>query len=65
MTIPKWTGRLVGKMHNNSVSSTDLAKKLGYTNDYISMVLNGKRTPKGARERFEKAVDEIIKERVG
>jgi hypothetical protein len=64
VTIPKWTGHLVGKMHNNSISNNDLASKLGYTNDYVSMVLNGKRTPKGARERFEKAVDEIIKERV-
>lgn len=63
--IPKWTGHLVGKMHNNKVTNIDLANKLGYTNDYVSMVLNGKRTPKGARERFEAAVDEIIKERVG
>ena len=63
MTIPKWTGHLVGKMHNNRISSNELASKLGYTKDYISMVLNGKKTPKGARERFESAVEEIIKER--
>ena len=63
MTIPKWTGHLVGKMHNNRISSNELASKLGYTKDYISMVLNGKKTPKGARERFEAAVEEIIKER--
>lgn len=63
--IPKWTGHLVGKMHNNKVTNIDLAEKLGYDKNYVSMVLNGKKTPKGARERFEKAVDEIIKERVG
>lgn len=62
--IPKWTGHLVGRMHNNGITNIDLANKLGYTKDYISMVLNGKKTPKGARERFEAAVDEIIKERV-
>lgn len=61
--IPKWTGHLVGKMHNNRISNIDLAEKLGYDKNYISMVLNGKKTPKGARERFEAAVEEIIKER--
>ena len=61
MSIPKWTGHLVGKMHNHSITNIDLAEELGYDKNYISMVLNGKKTPKGARERFEAAVDEIIK----
>lgn len=61
MSIPKWTGHLVGKMHNYSITNIDLASELGYDKNYISMVLNGKKTPKGARERFEAAVDEIIK----
>ena len=63
MSIPKWTGILIGKMHNNSISKKDLADKLNFSQEYISMVLNGKKTPKGARERFEAAVEEIIKER--
>ena len=61
--IPKWTGHLGGKMHINSITNIDLADKLGYEKGYVSMVLNGKKTPKGARERFEAAVEEIIKER--
>ena len=65
MSIPKWTGHLVGKMHVNAITNIDIAEKLGYDKNYVSMVLNGKKTPKGARERFEAAVDEIIKERVG
>lgn len=64
MSIPKWTGILIGKMHNNSISKKALADKLNFSQEYISMVFNGKKTPKGARERFEAAVDEIIKERV-
>ena len=63
MSIPKWTGILIGKMHNNSISKKDLAGKLNFSQEYISMVLNGKKTPKGARERFEATVEEIIKER--
>ena len=61
LSIPKWTGHLVGKMHNNSITNIDLAEELGYDKNYISMVLKGKKTPKRARERFEAAVDEIIK----
>ena len=64
MTIPKWTGHLVGKMHNNSISILELAAKMDLDPKYVGQILNGKKTPKGARERFEKAVDEIIKERV-
>ena len=63
MEIPKWTGELIGKMHNNRISSLDLAKSMGVCKDYVSMVLNGKKTPKGAQERFEAAVDAIIAER--
>ena len=63
MSIPKWTGHLVGKMHNNGIKNDDLASKLGVCKGYISMVLNGKKTPKGAKERFESAVNEIIAER--
>lgn len=61
MSIPKWTGQLVGKMHNYRITNIELAEVLGYDKNYVSMVLNGKKTPKGAKERFEKAVDEIIK----
>ena len=63
MEIPKWTGDLVGKMHNSRVSSLELAEKLGYSKDYVSMVLNGKKTPQGAQQRFEAAVNQIIEER--
>lgn len=56
----KWTGHLVGKMHNNDVSYEQLAKHLGVTKAYVGMVLNCKRTPPNAKERFETAVNEII-----
>ena len=61
--IEKWTGRLIGKMHNHGVSMADLATELGVTKAYISMILNGARKPPGARERLEAAVTEIIKKR--
>ena len=59
----KWTGRLVGKMHNEKVTYEELAQELGVTKAYVSMILNGSRKPDGIRERMEGAVDAIIKRR--
>ena len=61
--VQKWTGRLLGKMHNEGVSFDDLASELGYTKAYISMILNGKRNPSGAKVKLEQAVDTILKKR--
>ena len=61
----QWTGDMVGKMHNNRVTTTQLAERLGVTRAYVCMVLNGYRSPKGAEQRFAAALDELIKERGG
>lgn len=57
----KWTGELVGRMHNEGITFKDLADEIGVKRPYVSMLLNSKRKPNGARERLEAAVDEIIK----
>ena len=57
----KWTGDLVGMMHNHKISIQMLADELGVTNRYVSMVLNGHRDPAGAQDRFAAAVKSIIK----
>ena len=58
----KWTGDLVGLMHDNKISKTQLAEKLCVTREYVSMVLNGHREPAGAEDKFRAAVDELISE---
>lgn len=63
MSVPKWTGQLVGKMHNHSVSNGELANELNCTAEYVSMVLNGKKTPANAKERFNRAFVAIIERR--
>lgn len=60
----KWTGTIVGEMHINCITYDELAKKLGYTKAYISMVLNGSRHPAGAEQKFRKALDELIQKKV-
>lgn len=59
----KWTGVLVGKMHNAGVTYLDLAKEMSVTKSYISMILHGARKPKGIEQRMNAAFDSIIKKR--
>lgn len=59
----KWTGALIGKMHNERVTYAELASELGITKGYLSMILNGVRKPPKARERLESAVTAIIRSR--
>lgn len=58
----EWTGNLIGKMHNKRITFDALAKKLGVSKSYISMILNGVRNPAGAQERLEDAVNELLDE---
>jgi predicted transcriptional regulator len=50
-------------MHNNRIRAEDIALELGVTPSYVSMILNGKRNPPGAKEKMEAAVSSIIKHR--
>ena len=62
--MPKnWTGNLVGLLHDNKISKTQLANELGVTREYVSMVLNGHREPEGAEEKFTAALNRIIQNR--
>lgn len=61
----KWTGRLIGKMHNEMVSQDDLAKELGVTKAYVSMILNSRRKPDGIQERIEAAFESVVSKRKG
>ena len=64
----EWTGIVVGKMHQWGISERELATECGYSTQYISMLLNGKKkfTSEKSKERTKKkvikALDEIIKE---
>lgn len=61
--LEKWTGRLIGKMHNACVTFDELASEMGVTKSYISMLLNGKRKPKDIQKRMEAALDAILQKR--
>lgn len=61
--MEQWIAEAVGKMHINKITQTQLADRLGVTNDYIWMILNGKKSPKNIESRVMTAIDEIISER--
>ena len=46
----KWTSDLIADMHVHRITRIQLADKLSYTPEYVSMVLNGKREPKNAEQ---------------
>lgn len=57
----KWTGRLIGRMHNKRITYEQLANEMGVNKAYISMILNGKRKPLNIQKRMETALEAIIK----
>lgn len=58
----QWTAELISKMHAHRITQLALAQKLGYTPQYVSTVLNSKRDPAGAEQKFNSAVDSLIEQ---
>lgn len=54
-----WIAEAVGKMHINKINGIDVAKHMGITAQYFSEIINGKKSPKGVKERVLNAIDEI------
>ena len=63
--LEKWTGTIVGKMHVHKLTMEDVAKEMGVTKSYVSMILNGVRKPDGIKKRMEEALDALIKRKSG
>ena len=61
--MDNWISEAVGEMHVHKITNILLAKKMGIRPTYLSMILNGKRSPKGADKRILNAIQEIISEK--
>lgn len=59
----EWTGSIVGLLHLHKIKQTELAKEMDVTAQYVSMVLNGKKSPKNIKSRMETAIQAIIDRR--
>jgi len=60
---PEWTGDVIGKLHVHGLSIKELAESMGYTHEYLSIILNGKREPKGIQKKVECAVNKLIEQK--
>lgn len=59
--MENWSKKIKHKMIDKDVKQSELAKQLNVSEQYISMVLNGKRTtPNLSYEEFDRAIDEIV-----
>ena len=59
----KWTGEVVAELHVSRISQKELAAAMGVTVEYVSMLLNGKKSSPGAGKRMMDAIKSIKKER--
>ena len=58
----QWTAEVVAKMHIHRITKKQLAEKLQYSPEWVSLVLNGRRSPTGAEALFNQALDALIAE---
>ena len=56
----QWTGEIIGKLHLNGITARHLAKEVGWSDKYLSLVLNGHREPKNAEAKVRAALDSIL-----
>lgn len=58
-----WTCDFIGKMWDEHVKRIELARELGWSNSYVSMILNGKCKPRYARQKMEAALASVLLKR--
>lgn len=59
----KWTCKIVAQMHMYRITNREIAKQMGVTQEYVSMILNGKRSPEGAEQKFREALSQIVQQK--
>lgn len=61
--LEKWIAEVTGEMRIHKISQKRIAAEIGVTKEYVSTVLNGHRSPKGAEEKFKAALERLKRER--
>lgn len=56
----QWTADVIGEMHLNSITARELAAEAKIDYRYLSMILNGHRSPKNAETKCRKALARLI-----
>ncbi len=58
--LAQWMESFFGKKRAYKVKDAEIAAEVGWHPKYLSAVLNGHKTPKGAEEKLTAALDRII-----
>lgn len=56
----QWNSEFAGKLRSSNIKQIELAAHLGYSPEYVSAVLNGKRNPKNAESKFKEALEQLL-----
>lgn len=59
----QWSGEIVAKLHLHGITRRELADEMGVTAQYVTMVLNGKKSPAKMEERMDGAINAILSRR--
>lgn len=62
MSNANWIAEAAGKMKVNGITGIQVAKKMGVSQQWLSYLLNGKRSTEDAEQRVMTAINEIITE---
>ena len=61
--MSNWIAETVGLMHINKITNIELGQEMGVTPQYISEILNEKKSPKDIEPRVRAALQRIISNR--
>lgn len=56
----QWAGEIVASLHVNKIKQKELAKEMDLTEEYVSMILCGKKSSVGMEERMKAAIESIV-----
>lgn len=60
-----WTGKILAQLHVNGITQRQLAKEMGLTEQYVSMLLNSVKPAASVEERMNAAISAILAKRKG
>ena len=58
--LAQWIGDVIGEMHKNKITASELANEIGWHAKYLSAILNGHRSPKNAEQTVKQALARIL-----
>lgn len=57
--LEKWIAEVTGEMRIWRISQKRIAEEMGVSKEYVSCILNGHRSPRGAEDKFKSALERI------